>query len=222
MSYQAMKQAQEETMEAQGQSFQIELERVKYTGHQIIFIQSGAKPTEEGKVTNPPRRSYALIAASNSAKNTVKKCWIKITSSKRRKNGNLFNPPKLEPERRELSPKRNLIFLKNQKRIWYWFWTSRFRKLELQQFSRLGYAQSEAISAFPTEKSSSEKLIRENSNLLMRVAMSVVIRVEALKRWQQLNVYRMSLGRYFRKRRLELICRQLKSFSGIKLKITPR
>ena len=60
------------------------------------------------------------------------------------------------------------------------------------QFCRVGYAQSGAISALLTEKSSAEELIREHSNILIRAAKSVdkgVIGFEALDRWQRLKVH---------------------------------
>lgn len=52
-------------------------------------------------------------------------------------------------------------------------------------FSKVGYLQSEAISALFTEKSNAEKLISNHSNILIRAAKSVdkgVIEIEALER----------------------------------------
>ena len=70
------------------------------------------------------------------------------------------------------------------------------------RFSRVGYAQSGAISALLTEKSSAEDLVREHSNLLIRATKSVderVIGIEALERWQRLKLHGISLAQYLEK-----------------------
>lgn len=91
-------------------------------------------------------------------------------------------------------------------------------------FSRIGYSQSGAISALLMEKTNAEDLIREHSNLLIRAAKSVdsgVIDVEAPERWQRLKVHGMSLVRYLREGKMELLYREIESSAGIKLKTLP-
>ena len=76
-----------------------------------------------------------------------------------------------------------------------------------------------------TEKSSTEDLVREHSNVLIRAAKSIdeaVIGVEALERWQRLKLHGMSLARYFGEGKMELLSREIESSTGIKLKTTPR
>ena len=93
------------------------------------------------------------------------------------------------------------------------------------RFSRVGYAQSGAISALLTEKSSAEDLVREHSNVVIRAAKYIdesVIGVEALERWQRLKVRGMPLGRYFGEGEMELLSRKIESSTGIKLKTKPR
>lgn len=89
------------------------------------------------------------------------------------------------------------------------------------RFLRVGYAQSGAISALFTEKSSAEDLVKEHSNVLIRAAMSTyesIIGVKALERWQRLKVHGMLLGRYFGEGKMELLSRKIESSTGIKFK----
>lgn len=63
------------------------------------------------------------------------------------------------------------------------------------------------------------------TNVLIQAAETVdrvVMRVEALEHWQQLKVYSMLLARYLGKRKIDLLRREIKSSSGIKLKTTPQ
>ena len=93
------------------------------------------------------------------------------------------------------------------------------------RFCRVGHAQSGAISALLTEKSSAEDLIKEHSIVLIRAAKSIdeaVIGVKALERWQRLKVHGMPLARYLGEGKMELLCREIKSSTRIKLKTTPR
>ncbi len=92
------------------------------------------------------------------------------------------------------------------------------------RFCRVGYAQSGAISALLTEKSSEKDLIKEHSKVLIRAAKSIdeaVIGVEALERWQRLKVHRMPLARYLREGKIELLCCEIEFSIAIKLKTTP-
>lgn len=93
------------------------------------------------------------------------------------------------------------------------------------RFSRVGYSQSGAFSALLTEKSNAEDLVKDHANMLIRAAKPVnegVIGVEALERWQRLKVDGMSLARYLGKGKIELLWREIKLSTEIKLKNFPR
>lgn len=92
------------------------------------------------------------------------------------------------------------------------------------RFSKVSYSQSGAISALLAERSNAEDLIQHHSNALIRAAKSVdkeVIGVETLERWHRLKVHGMLL-RYFGEAKIELLCGEIESSTGIKLKTTPR
>lgn len=62
------------------------------------------------------------------------------------------------------------------------------------------------------------------NQIFIRVAKVVdvgVIGVEVPKQQQRLKVYRMSLARYFREEKLEILYRKIKSSTGIQLKTGP-
>ena len=93
------------------------------------------------------------------------------------------------------------------------------------RFIKVGYSQSGAISGLLTEKSNAEKLLGEYSTTLIRAAKSVderTVGVEKLEQWHRLKVYGMPLMRYFGKGKMKLLCREIKSSTGIKLKTMPR
>ena len=93
------------------------------------------------------------------------------------------------------------------------------------RFSRVGYLQPGAIFALLTEKSNAENLLRDHSNMLIRAAKSVddkVTGIEALERWQRLKVHGMSLARYLGEGKMELLCQEIESSTGIQLKTPPR
>lgn len=86
------------------------------------------------------------------------------------------------------------------------------------------YAQSRVISVLLKEKASTEDLVKEHSNILIRVAKSIdeaLIEVKALEYWEQFKVHRMSLARYFRKKKIERLSCKIESLTRIKLKTTP-
>ena len=86
----------------------------------------------------------------------------------------------------------------------------------------MGYLQSRAISALLTEKFSAEQLVGNHSNILIRAAKVVdagVIAVETLERWQRLKVHRMLLAKYLEEGKMELLCREIESSTGIQLKM---
>lgn len=89
-------------------------------------------------------------------------------------------------------------------------------------FSKVEYSQLRAIFTLLIEKSNVEGLVKDYSNLLIRVAKLInkeVIGVEAFKHWQKLKVYKMSLVKYLGKKKIELLWREIESFIEIMLKI---
>lgn len=60
----------------------------------IPIVPSSTKPTERGKAADAPRRSYAQMAASGSARNTTEKAWTEVTSSSRRQKVTTPSMPK--------------------------------------------------------------------------------------------------------------------------------
>lgn len=92
------------------------------------------------------------------------------------------------------------------------------------RFSQVKYAQSGAILALFMEKPSTEDLVREYFDLLIKAIKSVdkrVIVVEVLKRWEWLKLYRMSLAEYLGKGKMKLFYQKIKFFTSIRLKTIP-
>ncbi len=97
--------------------------------------------------------------------------------------------------------------------------------LHIFDFVRWDTPNPELFSALLIEKSSTNNLIKEHSNLLIRAARPIdeaVIEMDALERWQQLKVHRMPLARYLREEKMKLLCCKIESSTGIKLKTSPR
>lgn len=93
------------------------------------------------------------------------------------------------------------------------------------RFTKVGYSPSGANSGLLTEKSNAEELLEEHSTTLIRAAKSVddgVVGVEKLERWHRLKVHGMPLMRYLGEGKMELLCREIESSTGIQLKTTPR
>ncbi len=93
------------------------------------------------------------------------------------------------------------------------------------RFIKVGYSQSRAILGLLTEKSNAEELLGEYSTTLIRAATFVdkgVVEVERLERWYRLKVHGMPLMRYLGEGKMELLCREIESSTGIKLKTMPR
>ena len=93
------------------------------------------------------------------------------------------------------------------------------------RFSKVGYSESGAISGLLTEKSNVEDLIKDHAITLIRAAKLVaegLIGVETLERWQRLKVHGMPLMRSLGVGEMELLCREIESSTGIRLKTTPR
>lgn len=63
------------------------------------IIPSSIKPPKGKEPTNPPRKSYAQMAASGSPKITTEKAWTEVTGSSRRRKATTPSTPKVEPEK---------------------------------------------------------------------------------------------------------------------------
>lgn len=260
---QAIRSAQDEVIEAQRQSFQTELERIREKLQQVELrsktledeiktlkakekapeyspaprtpvvedaqaMPSSSKVINGGKAVKPPPKSYAQIAAANAAQNPSEKAWTEVTSSSRKRKGTSSNVPKVEPEKRRVIFRKEATFPQRSEADLMLVLNESLQRAGVPaytRFSKVGYSQSGAISGLLTEKSNAEDLIRDHSNALIRAAKSVdegVIGVEALERWQRLKVHGMPLLRYFGEGKMELLCREIESSTGIKLKTTPR
>lgn len=80
------------------------------------------------------------------------------------------------------------------------------------------YLQSGAISEIFTENSNGEELISNYSNILIRAAKSIdkiVIKVDALERWQRLKIHGMLLAQYLGDEIMEILCREIESSKQI-------
>lgn len=194
----------------------------------IPAVPASTKPTEERKTTDPHQKSYAPIAASSSAKKTSEKAWTEVTSSNRRRKIATLSPPKVEPEKRRVIFRRGPSSSQKSEADLMLALNESLQKAGIPaytRFSRVGYSQSGAISAVLTERSNAEELISNDSNILIRAAKSVderVIGVEAFERWQRLKVHGMSLARYLGEGKMEIVCREIESSTGIQLKTLPR
>ena len=164
----------------------------------IPIVQSSTKPTEGGETADPPRRSYAQMAAGL-AKNTTEKAWTEVTSSGRRRKVTTPSMPKFKLEKRRVIFRREPSLSQKLEADLMLALNKSLQKAGIPayiQFSRVEYSQSGAISALLTEKSNAEEFISNHSNILIRAAKSVdegVIGVEALERWQRLKVHGMLL-----------------------------
>lgn len=85
----------------------------------------------------------------------------------------------------------------------------------------MGYSQSGAPSGLLIDKSNADDLIRGHSNVLIRESKLVdegVTGVEALEWWQRLKVHGMPSTALFGEGKMELLCREIESSTGIRLK----
>ena len=139
-------------------------------------------------MANPPQRSYAQMAALNSVKNTTNKAWTEVTSCSRRWKITTPVMPKIEPEKRRVIFRQELLSPQKLEADLMLTLNKSIQKTGVPaytRFSKVGYLQSGAISALFTEKSNAKELINIHSNILMRAAKSVdkgVVEVEALER----------------------------------------
>ncbi len=143
-------------------------------------------------------------------------------------NSDTINLPKLNSEKRRVIFRREFVSSQKSEEDLILVLNESLQKTRVPayiRFCRVGYAQSGAISALLTEKSSAEDLIKEHSNMLIRAAKSIdkaVIWVEALERWQRFKMHEMPLARYLGEGKMGLLCREIQSSTGVKLKTTPR
>ncbi len=192
------------------------------------IIPSSTKPPKGTEPINPPRKSYAQMAASGSPKIATEKAWTEVTGSSQRRKAKMPNTPKVEPDKRRIIFRREALSPQKSEADLMLALNESLQKAGIPaytRFSRVGYSQSGAISALLTEKSSAEQLVNNHSNILIRAAKAVdagVIGVEALERWQRLKVHGMSLARYLGKGKMEVLCREIESSTGIQLKTVPR
>ena len=193
----------------------------------VPIIPSSTKLPKRKEPINPPHKSYAQIAASGSPKIAIEKAWTKVTSSSYRQKATTPNIPKVEPEKRRIIFCREALSPQKSEADLMLALNKSLQKAGIPaytRFSRVGYSQSGAISTLLTEKSSVEQLVKNHSNIIIRTAKAVdagVIGVEALERWQRLKVHGMSLARYLGEGKMEVLCREIESSTGIQLKTVP-
>ena len=191
-------------------------------------IPSSMKPLKGKEPTDPPRKSYAQMAASSSPKITTEKAWTEVTGSSRRRKATTPSTPKFEPEKRKVIFRREVLSPQKSEADLMLALNKSLQKAGIPtytRFSKVGYSQSGAISALLTEKSSAEQLVSNHLNIFIRATKTVdagVIGVEVLERWQRLKVHGMLLARYLGEGKMELLCREIESSTGIQLKTIPR
>ncbi len=164
------------------------------------------------------------MAASGSPKVSIENAWTEVTSKKQKANP----PQKVEPAKRRVifwrvvtslqKSEADLMFVLNKA-------LQRANVLAYVRFIKVGNSQFGAISGFLTEKSNPEELLGEYPTTLIRAVKSVdegVIGIKKLERWHRLKVYGMLLMRYLGEGTMELLCREIKSSTGIKLKTMPQ
>lgn len=162
------------------------------------------------------------------AKSSSEKAWTEVTSSNRRKKSAQPSPPKLEPEKRRVIFRRDLALPQKLEADLMLVLNKLLQKVGVSaytRFSKVGYFQSGSISALLMDKSNAEELIMDHSNALIRAAKSIdqgVIGVEAFEQWQRLKVHGMPLLQYLEEGKIDLLYREIESFTGIKLKTRPR
>ena len=80
------------------------------------------------------------------------------------------------------------------------------------RFNKIKYLQSRAIAILLSEKLSTEDLIRNHSNILIRGIKSAnekVIDIKALEHWQKLKMNRMFLTQYQKKEKQSCLAEKL-------------
>ena len=134
----------------------------------------------------------------------------------------------MEPEKRKVIFRKEAAVSQRSEADLMLFLNELLQKAEIPayiRFSKVGYSQSGAISGLLTEKSNAEDLIKDHTTTLIRAAKLVdegVIGVETLERWQRLKMHGMPLIFYLAMGKMELLCREIESSTGIRLKTTTR
>ena len=176
----------------------------------------------QSPLTSPPRKSYAQMAVKSLQKILGRKLRVVARNKKpihRKRN---------EPEKRRVIFRRATTSPQKSEADLMLVLNEALQRVNLPayiRFSKVGYSQSGAISRLLTEKSNTEDLLRDHSTILIRATKSVnkeVIGVESLERWHRLKVHGMPLMRYLREGKMELLYREIKSSTGIRLKTIPR
>lgn len=86
------------------------------------------------------------------------------------------------------------------------------------KFSKIGCFHSGAISALLTQNSGTKKVLKNYSIILICVAKLVDIEfidIETLEQWYRLKIYGVSLMHYLEDRKINLLCREIISSTGI-------
>ena len=94
------------------------------------------------------------------------------------------------------------------------------KRLDMQ-FSKTRYAASGVISALLTKKADARLLILCLSNLLIRAAKTVdstVVGIKVLEHWQRLKIFGISLDRYLKKGKIEMLKQKVELSISIQLK----
>lgn len=198
-------------------------------GEKVVPSQNQVRARRfEKELTNLPRKIYAQMAASGLVKITTEKAWIEVIGNSRRQKATSPNPSKIEPEKRRVIFRQKASLPQKSKVHLMLVLNESLQKAGISaytRFSRVRYSQSGAIFALLIEKSSAEQLVGNHSTILIRAAKAIdagIIGVEALERWQKLKIHGMSLTRYLREGKMEVLCQEIESSIGIQLKTVPR
>lgn len=122
-------------------------------------IEKAPRPTNEGNTSISPPKSYAQIAALSLAKNVAENGWTEVTSSSRKKKSNPVNLPRLEPQKRRVIFRRESVLPQKSEEDLMLVLNDSLQKAGVLAYIRFSHAQSRAISALLTEKSSAEDLV---------------------------------------------------------------
>ena len=202
---------------------------------EVFVAQSqGSKsstPTQANPNTRPhsEKRSYASVAVSNPAQ-VPEQPWTQVKNKNRKPSQQQSTNSALNAEyqgRRIPFPREatgrqmseaDLMLVLNEA-------LAKAGEGVDIRFSRVRYSPSGAVSALLTEKANAGLLVPRLSNTLIRAAKTVdaaIVGVKVLEHWQRLKVQGMSLDRYLREGKMELLKREVESSTGIQLKTLPR
>ena len=152
-------------------------------------MPSSIKPPKRKESTGPPRKSYTHMAVSSLPEITMEKAWIEVIRSSQRQKAITLSTPKIKPEKRRIIFSQEALPPQKSKADLMLALNKLLQKagiLAYTRFSRVRYLQSRAISALLIEKSNIKQLVGNYSNIFIRAAKTVdvrVIGVEALEHW---------------------------------------